>query len=201
MTWGYFALAGLLLSGTAAPAQAQTAPAQTETWLGCPAGFALETAPDPRLLPPPANLQRAEPRLVVRCVARGMPVPPSCPPGMRAEPVRGADRCVSGPSPRLANVSDGTSNTVMFGETQSRSSSSQTMGDGTVRTVSNSETPPAAGLTSSKGSGTVTTAPTFPAPACVVSRRLTVDPGGMSADTCEFIALALPADRVSITPQ
>jgi hypothetical protein len=193
------ALAALLWFGAALPAHAQLQPVAADTWLGCPAGFALETAPDPRLLTPPAALQRAEPRLVVRCVARGMPVPPSCPPGTRAAPVRGADRCTSGPPSAIANVSDGTSNTVMFGETQSPSS--QTMGDGSVRTVSNGETPPAPGLTSSKGSGTIATAPMLPAPTCVVSRRLTVDPGGTSADTCEFIGFALPADRVSIPPQ
>jgi hypothetical protein len=83
------------------------------------------------------------------------------------------------------------------------------MGDGSVRFVSDGssntlmvgEAPPpappsSAGLTTSKGSGTITTAP--PTPACIMPRRLVIDPAGSFADSCELTSIAFPADRVAL---
>jgi hypothetical protein len=196
------ATAGLLGFGRASPAPAQSVQqAQTENWLGCPAGHALETAPDPRVLPAGANLQRPEPWLVVRCVARGTPQPPICPRGMRVSPELGADRCAtarsSGPAVMgdgsVRSVSDGTSRTTMVGEAPPPG---QTMTDGSSNTVMVGEKPPGSGLTTGKGTGTITTAPS--SPACLVPRRLVVDPGGAAADACVEISIALPGDRVPL---
>lgn len=190
MVRGFFVAAGLLWLGSALPAQAQSAP--TETWLGCPAGHALETAPDPRILPAAATLQPAAPRLVVRCVARSITELPVCPSGLRVVPTLGTDRCTaprSSGSPTMGDGSvrfvggttDGTSNTVMVGEA----------------TAAPPPPPPSgAGLTTGKGTGTITAAPAVPA--CIIPRRLVVDPGGSATDTCELTTVALPADRVSL---
>lgn len=120
-TLAFFLLAlGALL---AAPAQAQTPGA--EPYFGCPSGQTLETAPDPRILP--ASTRATGPRLVVRCASPGVVSRPQCPPGMQVVSFGGADACGQG----SGGVTDGSSNTTMFGERPTGS----TTGDGTVRTV------------------------------------------------------------------
>jgi hypothetical protein len=188
MIRGFLVGAGLLWLGAGLPAHAQSAAAQTETWLGCPAGHALETAPDPRILPAVANTQRPEPRLVVRCVLRSTPAAPVCPQGLRVLPAFGADRCGTGQAPGSPNMGDGsvrfisggTSNTVMIGETPPPPA----------------PPPSGAGLTTGKGTGTITAAPAIPA--CIAPRHLVVDPPGSSVDSCEMTSIAFPADRVSL---
>jgi hypothetical protein len=189
------ALAGALLAAVwASPAAAQVQPAPpAETWLGCPAGYTLETAPDPRgLLVPLGTMAPAEPRLMVRCVQRRAGPPPVCPVGFRVAVVLGPDKCAAGQplaAPRPGGATDGTSNTVMIGETPPG-----TMRDGSSNTimVGESATP---SLTSSKGSGPITTRPTVPA--CTISFQLVPDAGGLPADLCIARSFLLPADRVN----
>lgn len=211
------AVAGLLFALLwAIPAQAQT----SEPFFGCPTNQTLETAPDPRLGAP---LTRGAPqRLVVRCVSVGLPVRPQCPAGMRPVPMLGTDPCgpagngtvtdgtsntimigETGSSTGDGNVrstaTDGTSNTLMVGETSHGSTATQ-MGDGSVRTVAPASPPPSAGLTTGKGSGTITTAPTNAAPIvprCTAPAQLTIDSGG-PADTCTTRAITPPTAAVSV---
>lgn len=162
------------------PASAQTAlqpVPEVDLWFGCPSGQVMKTAPDPR----PGAAQRP----VVRCTARSLPVAPTCPRGMAVTIARGADACVPAPG-APAGSTDGTSNTVQFGE--QGSGTSVTMADGSVRTVNSSVR---TGGSQSPG------APPVPQPRCLAPAMLFVDFDG-TADSCLIVTISAPAERVRI---
>lgn len=129
-----FALIAVLMAGQLVPAAPVSAQRRvvTETYLGCPAGFGMVTAPDPRPASPPLHpmLQRSEPRLAVECIGWEIAAPPVCPGGSAPKPGAGRDTCSTLPvqvSPnsgsRQQGQTDGTSNTIAIGETAPQTAS------------------------------------------------------------------------------
>ena len=153
-------VAALLLGTFPAAAQnAGQATNEVDVWFGCPAGQVIKTTPDPR----PGMAQRP----VVRCTTRSQPVAPNCSRGMAVTVARGADACAP------ATITDGTSNTVQFGERGS--GTNLAMGDGSVRTVST----------------------TIPRPTCLAPAVLVADFEG-DADSCLVITVTAPLERVRV---
>ena len=199
------ALACLLALLWTGPVLAQS----SEPFFGCPAGQTIETAPDPRPNPSPAR--GIAPRLVVRCVGTGpFPSRPQCPPGQRPVAMLGTDPC----GPDSGGVTDGTSNTVMVGETGTPNDGTSNtlnggetaggvrMGDGSFRVIASTPPTPGAGLTTGKGSGTISAAPTTGAapivPRCTAPAHLAIDANGAPADLCITRSFGPPTAAVAV---
>lgn len=212
MDFRHRVLAATVLVGPVQMPLAIPAPAAaTETFLGCPAGFGMVVAPDPRRsvmaasTAPPSTGQS----VVVQCVAQQLAGPPSCPPGGMLRALSGPDLCrASQRRPSSGGgIADGTSNTVMANSTIGASSSS--ISDGTSNTASfgqsASSTQPAASGAISDGTSNTANAPsgtaTTPAsvPFCTAPAVLVVDPSGQPADVCMIRTTALPSERVAVT--
>jgi hypothetical protein len=101
----------------------------------------------------------------------------------------------------VATVTDGTSNTVTFGEaTPTPSTTSNgarsTVTDGTSNTVGVPERPPQPSTaTGGKASGVLTS---VPVPTCAVGTLLAADTGSFGADGCVSRIFSAPADPISI---
>ena len=175
--------AALSLLPAAPPAQAATlGSGTTETFLGCPAGFGLVTAPDPRALAVPTafSAPRAEQQIVVQCVSLQTSIPPACPAGTTRAFLSGPDTCNQPRrSSSTSTVSDGTSNTVFVGEAP----------------------PPTAPATAPAKTATTrfSSVPSPVYPTCVAPAALVIDPSGQMADNCVIRTVVLPADRVPVS--
>ena len=130
-------LAVLLLAPAAAAASSASSsapPAEAQAFFTCQVGFTLETATQPGS-PGPQRLAG------VRC-SRRTAQPPVCAAGTVLTVVAGPDACLPGRTTTAA-VTDGTSNTVMLGETAPPPAPAPTIGaivDGTSNTIAISET-------------------------------------------------------------
>lgn len=195
----------LVATVLAAPVQAPLAlpvrAATTEIFLGCPTGFSMVVAPDPRrpAAATPSAATAAGRSLVVQCIAQQLSGAPFCPSGMLLQVGPGPDICrapqrrsSSGPaiSDGTSNtitattaISDGTSNTVSFGQS-AQASSNAAITDGTSNTTS-------------VGAGTPQ--PLTPQPGCLAPAMLVVDPSGQQPDGCMARVTTLPTERVAVT--
>lgn len=175
-------LAAPLQAPLASPARA----AATETFLGCPAGFGMVAAPDPRQ-PGSAQVLSATTTgqpLVVQCLALQPAGPPSCPAGTILRALTGPDLCRASqrrPS-SSSTIADGTSNTISAGSASSTGPTS--ISDGTSNTIS---------MTSASQP------PSSSQPVCAAPAVLAVDPSGQLADGCLIRTVTLPTDRVPVT--
>lgn len=197
-----FAAVGLLASPVNVALAPAASAATTETFLGCPAGFAMATLPDPRALATPFVFiaPRTEQLIVVQCVGQRLASPPACPAGMIKSAVPGRDTCIQAQRGSSGTtVTDGSSNTAMVGETARTPTSTAT--DGSSNTIILSESPPnPPSTTTAKVAGTVfSSVPQTSFPACTAPATLAVDPAGRSQDVCLIRTVALPADQVSVT--
>lgn len=201
----------LVATVLAAPVQAPLAlpvrAATTEIFLGCPTGFSMVVAPDPRrpAAATPSAATAAGRSLVVQCIAQQLSGAPFCPSGMLVQVRPGPDICRA-PQRRSSSgpaISDGTSNTITA---TTASGTSSAITDGTSNTVSfgqsaqtSSNAPISDGTSNTISVGAGTPQPLTPQPGCFAPAVLVVDPSGQQPDGCMARVTALPTERVPVT--
>lgn len=200
-------VAAVLAAPVQAPFAVPARAATTEIFLGCPTGFSLVTAPDPRrpAAASPAVVTPASRSLVVQCVAQQLSGTPSCPSGMVLQVATGPDFCRA-PQRRSSSgtaIADGTSNTITA---NTASGTSPSISDGTSNTVSlgqsaqtSSNAPISDGTSNTISTGAGTQQLVTSPPRCSVPAVAVVDLSGQQPDGCMARITALPTEQVPVT--